>query len=97
MLVEEDGEDPVSAIVAFCEASFSFDLKREDIDRAHRLGAAVPGKNRVLIVKFGRYDAKRALLDRPSNLNGTGVSIKGDLTVERLEVVKKVASRLGPK
>ena len=74
-------------------------IKREDIDRVHRLGRTGNtnkrnGKvGRPLIVRFANYKSRRTVFEQKKMLKGTGIVIREDLCQGRLDLYKKAIDK----
>ena len=68
-----------------------------DISRSHRLGKKVEGKNRPIIVRMTRYNAKKLVYDAKSKLKGSGIVITENLTNDRYALYKKCKEKFGMK
>lgn len=64
------------------------------IDRSHRVGRRGE-KPRPVIVKFTSYAARRAVFSVKKNLKGSGITIREDLTVSRLSLLKRSMEEYG--
>lgn len=71
--------------------NFTMKLNMRDIniiDRAHRLGKIINGKQSIM-VKFISYRDRSMVLKSRRLLKGTGIYITEDLTIKRLDLFKK--------
>ena len=68
------------------------------IDRSHRLGP-VRGENnpqpRPVIVKFCSYRIRKAVFTTEMKLKGSGVSVTGSLTKQRLKLLNEAQKVVG--
>lgn len=98
-VVEKPKEDLPEVLVNICKQKLNIDLKLEDVDCCHRLGAtAVADKMpRPVIVKFCRRSVRNSIYRAKTKLKGTKLVIREDLTRERAGVVKHLVEKLGPK
>jgi len=100
---ETPGEDTDRLIVNLAKEQLGVDLPLEAIERSHRVGsrpAARQGgreRHRPVIVRFCSYRDRRRVFQAKKKLKGTDISIKEDLTVGRLEVLRAAISRFGLK
>lgn len=67
-----------SSVINLCSTNLQIDVVPRDIERAHRLGKFVAGKNRPIIVKFSHFKVKDAILSSAKFLKGTDFSISED-------------------
>ncbi|KAK3910875.1 LINE-1 retrotransposable element ORF1 protein [Frankliniella fusca] len=65
-------------------------IDKSQIDRSHRLGKPGP-KPRPIIVKFIGYSPRRSMFTAKKALKGSGITIREDLTRERLELLKEAS------
>ena len=79
----EDANDTADTVVSKLNELMGVNLRRYDIDIAHRLGEKRKGKKsgRCIIVKFvSRMSKIKCLKDRKTKLKGTNIYIQEDLT-----------------
>ncbi|KAH9368948.1 hypothetical protein HPB48_001016 [Haemaphysalis longicornis] len=67
-----------SSVINVCSTNLQIEVAPTDIERAHRLGKFVAGKNRPIIVKFSHFKVKNAILSNAKNLKDTDFSISED-------------------
>lgn len=74
-------------------------LLNADIGRAHRLGPlktnSENARNRPIIVKLIRHDAKDLILNNQERLNGTGLSIRENVTRYRKSLIDAARDIIG--
>lgn len=91
-LAEEEGENTDEKVIAVAR-KISVDLSINDIDRSHRVGRKIDGKSRPVIVKFVSYRKRREVFQSKRKLKGQNITIREDLTRQRLEVLRAAISR----
>lgn len=60
------------------------------IERAHRIGKFIPGKNRPVIANFASYKEKQDLLMSAKNLKGTDISLSEDFSPQRRTIRRRL-------
>ncbi|KAK3927935.1 LINE-1 retrotransposable element ORF1 protein [Frankliniella fusca] len=86
--VAESADEDTDAIVLKVASDIGAHLSVHQIDRSHRVGKA--GTNpRPIIVKFTGYHPRRAMFQAKKALKGSAVTIREDLTQQRLALLKK--------
>lgn len=63
-------------------------LQVTDIDRSHRVGSPNGGKSRPIIVKFCSYKKRDEVFRSKRYLKNSGMTIREDLTMRRLQVLQ---------
>ena len=91
---EEAGEDTDCIAIAVSQ-KLGVNVDLHDIDRSHRVGRKVAGKRRPIIVKFVSYRKRNEVFTAKRKLAGTGVTIREDLTRQRLQVLREAIQRFG--
>ena len=73
------------------------DLKSlpRDIDCTHRIGVLNKGKNRPIIIKFGRYMDWKCIFSNKKRLKGKNMSITESLRKIGMSGLKKARSKFG--
>ena len=73
------------------------DLKSlpRDIDCTHRIGVLNKGKNRPIIIKFGRYMDWKCIFSNKKRLKGKNMSITESLRKIEMSGLKKARSKFG--
>lgn len=61
-------------------------LQSPSIERAHRVGPAVSGRPRVVVVRFQKFGDREAVLRNARKLKGSGVFINEDLCAASQEI-----------
>ena len=89
---EKEDTDELALSVA---KKISVPLDLSDIDRSHRVGRKIPGKNRPIIVKFVSYRKRREMFQAKRKLKNQGITIREDLTKARLELLQAAIQRFG--
>ncbi|KAK3920648.1 LINE-1 retrotransposable element ORF1 protein [Frankliniella fusca] len=94
---EREGEctdDIVLTVASKMDVTFD----RSVIDRSHRIGAkGSENRPRPIIVKFVSYAHRSQMFRAKKNLKGSNITVREDLTRERLKVLKGAASAYGVK
>ena len=91
-LEEKEGENTDDMVLNVAK-KISVDLSLNDIDRSHRVGRKFAGKNRPIIVKFVSYRKRREVFQSKRQLKGQKITIREDLTRQRLDVLHAAISR----
>uniref|UniRef100_A0A1B6MF41 Uncharacterized protein n=1 Tax=Graphocephala atropunctata TaxID=36148 RepID=A0A1B6MF41_9HEMI len=100
---ETAGENTDAIVVGLCRDKLGVDLPVSAICRSHRVGGHPrPGpdgskRHRPIIVRFVSYRDRRAVYGHKKNLKGTGVTIREDLTTQRVEVLRRATAQYGPR
>lgn len=98
---EKKGEDTDKLIVELCRTKLGVDLPTSAISRSHRVGSQPqPGpdgrrRHRPIIVRFVSYRDRRAVYGAKKLLKGTGVTVREDLTTQRMEVLRRAIAQHG--
>ena len=97
-LVETPNEDPAELSIDLFNNRMHLAIIPEEIDRAHRVGKMVEGKDRPLLVKFTSYRARRSVIGARRTLRDTGedrpkVFINEDLTQKRATLLFKARTK----
>ena len=93
---ESAGECTDNVIVNLCKEKLGVNISTTDIDCSHRL----PNREsnyKPIIVKFTRRSIKKLVYSKKKLLKGTQVVIKEDLTKQRALLLKKAATKYGPR
>ena len=91
---EKSGEDTDCIAIAVAQ-QLGINLEISDIDRSHRVGPKAAGKKRPIIVKFVSYRKRREIFAAKRKLAGSGVTIREDLTRQRLQVLREAVQKFG--
>lgn len=100
-VAERTGEDTDLIVRELCRDKLGVELREEALCRTHRVGRQPqPGPNgekrhRPIIVRFVSYRDRRLVYGAKKNLKGSGITVREDLTSQRLEVLKKAIERHG--
>ena len=91
---KSEREDTDSAVLNLAQGKLGVDLKREDIDRSHRVGPPKEDRKspRPIIIKLTTYRARQLLIANRRKLKGSHIGIDEDLTHQNrslLEEAKK--------
>ena len=101
--VPETQVDTDNAVLSVANEKVGFNLKRECINRSHRLGhssSASNGKPRPIIVKLTSYDTRRKIIGAKRQLKGTRLVITvitENLTKRRSELLVESNCCMTPK
>ncbi|KAE8750844.1 hypothetical protein FOCC_FOCC002272 [Frankliniella occidentalis] len=88
--VKEKSKENTDLLVMDVAKKIGVDISETQIDRSHRIGK--PGtKPRPIIVKFVGYAPRRAMFTAKKALKGTGITIREDLTQERLSLLRQTS------
>ena len=92
---ESDRENTDDKVIKMVTEKLSIPLQLSDIDRSHRVGAKISGKNRPIIIKFVSYRKRREIFQVKKRLKSTGITVREDLTKARLDVLQAAIQRFG--
>ena len=106
---EEKQENSVAVVLDVFNQKMGLSVKESDIDRAHRTGkirerstngdgsSGPPSKSvaRPIIVRFTNYSVRSRVFNSKTKLKGTKVSIREDLTKNRLEDLSAASGKYG--
>lgn len=95
--VPEKQDENTDDIVLDIASKIGVDMDISYIDRCHRVGRKVPGANRPIIVKFSGYAVRAEYFQKKKQLRGTKTTVREDLTVFRLKVLKEAVKCYGVK
>lgn len=87
--VEETRNENTDELVVKVAAQIGVSIEQSQIDRSHRIGKRDSKKPRPIIVKFIGYAPRRTMFTAKKGLKGTGITIREDLTAQRLELLKR--------
>lgn len=92
--VQENTDD---LVVTFAREKLGVQIDVTDIDRSHRVGRRLPGatKPRPIIIKFVSYRKRAEVFSQKRKLAKTGITVREDLTRERLKVLNVAISKFG--
>lgn len=93
-LEERDGENNDQLAISVAQ-KISVPLSLSDIDRCHRVGPKISGRKRPLIVKFVSYRKRQEVFRAKRLLKGSGITIREDLTRNRLELLQAAIQKFG--
>ncbi|CAH0563108.1 unnamed protein product [Brassicogethes aeneus] len=94
---ETSSENVEEKFIEICKTKLNIDL-RSKIDRCHRIGKVNKSnqdKPRGVLVQFSNYKVKWQIYTNKKSLQGTGISIKEDLTQEQLALYKEACEKFG--
>lgn len=94
-LSEKNGENTDDLVLQLFNGKLNLNLSLRDVDRTHRVGRAVNGRDRPLLVKFVTYRDRFDVFRRKSQLKGTSIVIKEDLTSFRAKLYQEAAKKYG--
>lgn len=86
--VAETPKEDTDKLVLDVAKKINVDIDKNQIDRSHRIGKA-GSKPRPIIVKFIGYAPRKALFVSKKALKGSGITIREDLTKNRLDLMKR--------
>ena len=93
--VPEQSDEETDKIVMETAAKIGVVLNIDDIDRSHRIGRQNNDRPRPVIVKFTSYRKRSEVFRSKRQLKGTGVTIREDLTKERLKLLQECITKYG--
>ena len=93
--VPEQSDEDTDKIVIETAAKIGVGLSVNDIDRSHRIGRQINDRPRPVIVKFTSYRKRSEVFRSKRQLKGTGVTIREDLTKERLKLLQECITKYG--
>ena len=73
------------------------DITYADIDRSHRVGRKIEGRERPIIVKFTSYRKRAEVFRAKRLLINTKITVREDLTKKRVELLRKCIDKFGLK
>ena len=87
--IPESREDTTDLVVDLAVNKLKLNIKKEDIDRSHRLGPLNPTAKtpRSIVVKFNTWSKRKELYDARRDLKNTGVYINDHLTQTRSTIM----------
>lgn len=94
---EKPRENTDHVIIDFLKKEMNVTIGESDIDRSHRLGTFIEGKNRQIIVKFISYKIRDCIFKNKKLLKGKQFRVYEDLTKHRLELYKLAMRKHGMK
>lgn len=96
---EKKNENTDELVLEVFNNNLGLQITAENVDRSHRVGAYNPvsKKPRGIIVKFTSYRYRNLVFQNKKKLKGTKLTIKEDLTRNRLEVLNCAADQFGYK
>lgn len=92
---ETESEDTDKLVIENVAKKISVNLTLQDIDRSHRVGRQITGKNRPIIVKFVSYRKRNEMFRSKRLLKHTGITIREDLTKSRLVLLQAAIEKFG--
>lgn len=94
---EEHGENTDEVFLKIAREKLGVHLSELDIDRSHRVGRRMPDsrKPRPIIIKFVSYRKRSEVFDTKKKLAKSGITLREDLTSERMKVLKSAISQYG--
>lgn len=96
-VAEDEAEDTDNQLIQIVQEKLGIEVCKADIDRSHRVGRKVSGatKPRPIIVKFVSYRKRAEIFREKRKLAKTGLTIREDLTRERLKLLNNAISHFG--
>jgi hypothetical protein len=99
---ESDKEDTDLLALDVFNKKLNVPVTLADVNRSHRVGRRQPPqqgqakpKDRPIIVRLCSYRTRKMIFDAKRKLKGSGVTIREDLTAERLKILNAAADRHG--
>ena len=83
-------ENCAQTVIDFCKDELGVIVKREEIDRAHRIGRPNDAGQRAIIVKFVGYESKLKVMRVKRRLRRKRIFINEDLTWLNQKLLKQV-------
>lgn len=94
-LKEERNENLQDKVLQFFKNQLQEEVKVEHVDRVHRVGKFKVESTRAIIIKFVSYQQRALVFRKKKMLKGSGVTVKEDLTVYRVGVLKAAEKKYG--
>lgn len=91
---DRENTDDIAIQVA---QTLKVDLSYADIDRSHRVGRKIEGRERPIIVKFTSYRKRAEVFRAKRLLINTKITVREDLTKKRVELLRKCIDKFGLK
>ena len=89
-LPESKNENTDELVIDTIKEKMGEEIKRNEIDRSHRLGAPKNnGKSRPIIIKFVKYNTKCRIFQNKKKLKRKSISVTESLTKKLMEALKK--------
>ena len=85
----KQGENVNEVVGDLLKNKLEMDFGLEAVDHSHRIGPTT-GNRRSIIVKFTRYDFKKAVINARKRLKGSRIAITEDLTRTRHDTLQRV-------
>lgn len=89
---EAADEDIEKVVTKFCQEKLDIKITALDIDICHRLQSKKDSPKPIL-VKFVRRSVKNRIFAVKKRLKGTNITIREDLTMKRLSIVKTLSTK----
>lgn len=90
---ESNNEDTAQLITQLLSTKLNISIKIEDIERTYRVGQIKQGNIRAILVKFVSYNIKAEVYKKKNNLKGTRITIREDITAERMKILNLVLGK----
>lgn len=94
---ESNQENTEDLVIKLCQEKLDINLDKCDIDICHRVGTKTNKKDRPIFVKIISNKIKNLIYYAKSKLKGTKITIREDITKQRMEIIKTAVGELGPK
>lgn len=93
---EEKNECTEDVVIKTLSKKLNIDIPSDSIDECYRVGGVKEGKNkRHILIKFTTFKIKNMIYKNKSNLKGSNLVIKEDLTPYRLNELKMLSDKHG--
>lgn len=91
-------ENSVDVVLQIIAKKMGVQCKKEDIEIAYRIGkAAGTDYHRAIFVKLESHKYKENIYRKRTSLAGSGITVREDLTKERVKLLKLAVDRYGRK
>uniref|UniRef100_A0A8D9ARK6 Uncharacterized protein n=1 Tax=Cacopsylla melanoneura TaxID=428564 RepID=A0A8D9ARK6_9HEMI len=94
-LPEEPNENAVNTVMKVVKDKLGIQIIKSNIDACHRVGKGTGQKPRAIICKFTSRLIRDDVFFSKKKLAGSNVSIKEDLTRDRMKLYNKVCEKFG--
>ena len=86
---EEQAENTDDIVCRLAREKLEVNIKKEDIDRSHRVGRKSTTKPRGIIVKLVSYRTRQEIMSKRRKLKNTGLSIHEELTKKNQKLLEE--------
>lgn len=91
------GENTSAVMVDLITNKMKCDISNNDVSDCFRLGKYDNNKPRAIVVKFVRKQKREDVFSKKKNLKGTRITVREDLTAQRLNILKTAINKCGNK